>query len=119
MNGKYVKPMLFASKVSGEGVYLASGGGDYTLIRTTSKANQWYLTERYQIIFANVPTTREEGHATLRVEGANLTAVVAEANCSVTYSGNMIDVYATLENNNNVTQIAITCDTDGYEVSKA
>ena len=27
MNGKYVKPMLFASKVSGEGVYLACGAG--------------------------------------------------------------------------------------------
>lgn len=52
MNRKYEKPVLFASEVSGEGVYLASGAGaDYTVTRVQDPPSEHYPTARYQIIF--------------------------------------------------------------------
>lgn len=120
MNRKYEKPVLFASKVSGEGVYLASGAGtDYTVTRVQNPPSEHYPTARYQIVFTSLPSSsgqfEQEAYASLQVQGANVTSVAAEANCTVASSGNMIEVH--LKAFTNVAQIAVTCDKHTFTVS--
>lgn len=105
-----------------EGVYLASGGGvnaDYTVTRVQNEPSEYYPTARYQIKFNSLPSSsgqfQQEADAVLQVQGANVTAVAAEANCTVSNSGNTINVH--LISWNNIAQIAVTCDSHIFTVN--
>ena len=122
MNGKYERPLILTNKTIGEGVYLASGGStnaDYTVRRVQNEPSEYYPTARYQIIFNSLPSSsgrfQQEADAVLQVQGANVTAVAAEANCTVSNSGNTINVH--LISWNNIAQIAVTCDSHIFTVN--
>lgn len=121
VNGKYERPLIL-TKMTGEGVYLASGGGvnaDYTVTRVQNEPSEYYPTARYQIKFNSLPSSsgqfQQEADAVLQVQGANVTAVAAEANCTVSNSGNTINVH--LISWNNIAQIAVTCDSHIFTVN--
>ena len=120
MNGKYEKPLIFASKVSGEGVYLASGAGtDVTSDFEFSLKDKWASSAIYDIVFTSLPAHpghQQTAHGFLHVSGANIQSVQSFANCEPTFSGNTIDV--NLVSYNNHAQILITCDAEGFTVSK-
>ena len=122
MNGKYERPLILTNKTIGEGVYLASGGStnaDYTVRRVQNEPSEYYPTARYQIIFNSLPSSsgqfQQEADAELQVQGASVTAVAAEANCTVSNSGNTINVH--LISWNNIAQIAVTCDSHIFTVN--
>lgn len=121
MNGKYVKPMLFASKVSGEGVYLASGAGatDVGSDIEFSLKDKWANNAIYDVVFTSLPAQpgyEQRAHGYLHVSGANVQSVSNYGNCQPTFSGNTVDV--NLVSWNNRAEVLITCDAEGFTVSK-
>ncbi len=117
MNGKYVKPMLFASKVSGEGVYLASGSGTVT-VECVYEGNEWDMNPQYLVRFVNLPEASgekpQQADAVLRVEGANVSSVFVQYGGTAALSGNTINLH--LDYYSNDMGITLACDKLGCTV---
>lgn len=120
MNGKYVKPMLFASKISGEGVYLASGSGAVT-VECVYTGNKWDTKPQYIVRFVNLPKSSgekpQQADAVLRVEGANVSDISVRYGGTATLNGNMINLH--LDYYGNDMYIILTCDKLGCTVTVA